>query len=126
MSGDRGPIEHELKTWRTAFQIMKANLKGFEYRKDDRDYREGDTLWLRETWDGGLGYTGDELRCVVTYCLRGPLFGVPDGYVIMSVAEVGHTAAGVLQDQLHAAQQRVRELEKVLAGSIALGHMNWS
>lgn len=98
----RGPIEHELKTWRGPFQAMKAGLKGFEYRKDDRDYREGDTLWLRETEDGGEIYTGDELRRSVTYCLRGPLFGVPAGYVIMSVPDPAPQSVGEVIERLKA------------------------
>jgi len=70
--------------------------KTHEFRKDDRGYRTGDLLVLRE-WDPaqsrlGTGdvphYTGRQVVCHVTYISHGPEFGIPEGYVIMSVMPV--------------------------------------
>lgn len=80
--GARSPIEHELKVWPEFFDDLENGRKTFELRKFDRDFREGDTLRLRE-YDpkkddtqppGGLhigrirdGYSGREVRRLVTY-----------------------------------------------------------
>lgn len=80
---------HELKTWPEPFAAVKSGAKPFEYRKNDRNYRVGDILWLREwspSWPPGEGsYTGDELRRVVTFILPQDLFGVPKGYCVMGI-----------------------------------------
>jgi len=90
-----GPIE--LKCWSISFQAIKNGTKRVEYRKDDRPYEVGRTLWQRE-WNpshdeendclvSGGGYTGDELYQDVTFIIRGGVFGIPEGYCIMSVSE---------------------------------------
>ena len=77
-------MEHELKTYPEPFAVSSAGVKRFEYRKNDRDYEVGDTLYLRE-WDPMTGeFTGCWLRELVTYVLRGPDFGVPEGFAILS------------------------------------------
>ena len=103
--------EHKLKTWPTAFDAMVDGRKRFEWRKDDRGFEVGDILVL-EKWDPGattysvapgLPSTFREnsdrgayvridgvvptIRVRVTYILRG-LFGVPDGYCVMSIEPV--------------------------------------
>jgi hypothetical protein len=64
--------------------------------KDDRDYQVGDILCLRQTtyteeeMASGLPlqYTGLSILVVVKDILRGPIYGLEDGYVIMSVCEI--------------------------------------
>lgn len=107
--------EHVLKTWPGPFAAVRDGLKTFEWRRDDRGYEVGDVLRLRE-WDpccsvcgqecssermshfalpsvatcnggrGARGYTGEEIVARVMYVLRGPAFGVPDGFAVMSIA----------------------------------------
>lgn len=77
--------EHDLKTWPVYFRLVKSGAKRFEVRRDDRDFRAGDTLRLRE-WDPAAGaYTGDVVRVRVTYVLGGGQFGVEPGNVVMSI-----------------------------------------
>ena len=97
---------HELKTWPVYFCAIKAGVKTFDVRFDDRGYQAGDVLHLRE-WDPRLaagtipdvpessrdGYTGDDLVAVVTYLL--PVAEVPrfrgltaDPWVVMGVKVV--------------------------------------
>lgn len=79
---------HNLKTWSMTFQAVWDDRKTFEWRFNDRDYRTGDTLKLLE-YDPKLEkYTGREIEAKITYCLYGKEnspFGVPKGYVIMSI-----------------------------------------
>lgn len=78
--------EHELKTWPQQFLALRAGVKRFELRQDDRGFEVGDLLHLREYDPVMQSYTGHELRARVTYLLRGPAFGgLAEGYVVMSV-----------------------------------------
>jgi len=86
---------HELKTDPAVFQDVRDGRKTFEIRFDDRDYNVGDELLLKETTATGsairmglapLQYTGREERRTVSHLLRGPLYGIADGWVILSFA----------------------------------------
>ena len=78
-------MTHELKTWTEYFWDVKKGLKTFEYRWNDRDFKIGDTLLLRE-FDPYTGlYSGRVLSVLVTYLLKGPSFNIPEGYCIMSI-----------------------------------------
>lgn len=41
-------VTHELKTWPKYFNDVWYGRKKFELRKNDRDFKVGDELWLRE------------------------------------------------------------------------------
>jgi hypothetical protein len=85
---------HELKTWSEQFKKVLSGEKTFELRKNDRDFKTGDTLILIEGDLGGYGMTdhdlsyfptGRELKCSVTHVLYGGRFGLPDDHCIMSI-----------------------------------------
>jgi hypothetical protein len=81
------PTLHELKCWPDGFAALRDGRKRADFRRDDRGFQVGDHLWQRE-WDPGSGdYTGDELLFLVTDIQRGPDWGIPVGYVMMSLAE---------------------------------------
>lgn len=69
---------HELKCWPEYFGAILSGSKTFDIRKgNDRDYKVGDELKLRE-WDPKLSeYTGAFLIRYVTYVMHGPPF-LPD------------------------------------------------
>ena len=77
---------HELKCWPEPFNAAAGGRKTFEFRRNDRGFAEGDTLVLRE-WDpsGDGRYTGRSFRVRVGYVLRGPAFGVPENWAVMSL-----------------------------------------
>lgn len=93
--------EHDLKCSPEPFAALITGAKTHEFRRDDRGFQVGDVLRLREwdptprPWRGDIeddrarGYTGRELRRRVTYISRGPDWGIPPGYVVMSLAELG-------------------------------------
>jgi hypothetical protein len=76
----RGPKAHSLKTLRPFFEAIKLREKTFEIRKNDRDYRVGDTLILCE-WTGEA-YTGRMLDTEVTYITD---YDQQPGYVVMGL-----------------------------------------
>jgi len=102
---------HELKTDSAVFQAVHEGKKTFEIRKNDRNFKVGDELWLKETVYTGeemkpvyepnsefpfdaspptpgkpLEYTGRIIAVTVTHILSGPIYGLVDGWCIMSTA----------------------------------------
>ena len=86
----RAPVTHELKTWQSYFHAVLDGTKKFEIRRDDRDFRVGDTIRLRETEYGSGNYTGREVRRVITYILRHEEdLGLIGGFAILSLRDDG-------------------------------------
>jgi len=87
---------HELKTDQDVFQAVIEGLKRYEIRRDDRGFSVGDELLLRETEYTGvemqqgkpLLFTGREELVQVIHILKGPVYGLIEGWVIMSIVEV--------------------------------------
>lgn len=78
-------MEHDIKCWPEFYEDVESGAKPFELRKNDRDYRVGDTLLIRE-WLKNLGnYTGRKCRREVTYLISGPAFGLAADYVCMGL-----------------------------------------
>lgn len=77
---------HELKCWPEYYDPIDAGIKTLELRLDDRGYRTGDTLLLREWEPLTHAYTGRECCRVVTHIVRG-YDGLRPGYVAMSIAQ---------------------------------------
>ena len=83
---------HELKTDPKVFAESWNDKKRFEIRRDDRDFKVGDTLTLRETKYTGeemkngkpLFYTGFTLNVKVTYKLPAGSYGLNDDWTVLS------------------------------------------
>ncbi len=77
-------MEHELKILPKYFQEVIDGNKPFELRKDDRDYKKGDTLKLNEWKDGE--YTGSYATRLITYVLRDcEEYGLKKGFCIIGL-----------------------------------------
>lgn len=86
---------HELKAWPEAFDAVWAGDKPFEFRKADRNFQPGDWVRLRR-WDPTTEqYTGPEITADVGFVLRGPAFGVPEGYCVFGLLDVTNWPKGV-------------------------------
>ena len=72
---------HELKTVPEPFEWVWNGRKTFEIRQDDRDFRVGDMLTLKE-WCEVNGYSGRVVSVHVTYIAR-DAWGLPPGLVVM-------------------------------------------
>jgi hypothetical protein len=99
--------KHELKTWPKYFKAVQKGEKTFELRKNDRDFKKGDILILREFVPckicGGCGraifdvpdfdnccekphgkYTGKVIGVEITYIMDDG-FGLRKEYVAMAI-----------------------------------------
>lgn len=83
----------------TLFDDVKTGRKTFELRKNDRGYKEGDTIVLHEYKDGTT--TGRTITKKIVYMLE-DFTGLEDGYCILGLGEVEETlqeaATGAGQD----------------------------
>ena len=87
---------HELKSWPDYFEPIFNGNKTFDIRKNDRAFKVGDYVLLREWNDQTSGYTGREIRKRISYILHGvgpgailPMIGLLRGYVILSLQSAG-------------------------------------
>lgn len=82
---------HYLKILPEYFERVLDKSKTFEIRKNDRDYKVGDTLILQEYVPNSTdkthanGYTGREIEKMITYILNGGSYGLEEGYVVLSI-----------------------------------------
>ncbi|EOD3494627.1 DUF3850 domain-containing protein, partial [Cronobacter malonaticus] len=83
MSEIREPVTHNLKIWSEHYSAVCAGVKRAELRKNDRDYRAGDTLDLCE-WDkDDESFTGEFISVTVTHVAD--VGEWMPGYVLLSI-----------------------------------------
>ncbi len=79
----REPITHELKIFPEFFSAVCTGVKRAELRKNDRDYRLGDTLHLLETPRGSCHSTGEFINATITHIAD--VGEWMPGYVLLSI-----------------------------------------
>lgn len=79
----REPITHELKIYPEFFSAVCTGVKRAELRKNDRDYRVGDTLHLLETPRGSCHRTGEFINATITHIAD--VGEWMPGYVLLSI-----------------------------------------
>jgi hypothetical protein len=84
-------MTHELKTWPDYYAHLVDGSKTFEYRRDDRGFKVGDVLHLREWEPTCERYTGRQMWCAVSYILN-----VSPEFVVMALGTP--PATGEAQD----------------------------
>lgn len=82
------PITHELKIHPEPFQAVSKGLKTWEYRFNNRNFRQGDKLKLNEFDPEKMAYTGSFIEVRVMYLLEGGQYDIPENYVIMSIKKI--------------------------------------
>lgn len=76
---------HELKTLPQYFNDVESYVKKFEIRKNDRDFKLGDFLELKEWDDKAEQYTGRKISRCISYILKGGKLGLKRGYCILGL-----------------------------------------
>lgn len=129
--------QHELKTDPEVFAAVLDGSKTNEIRFNDRDFKIGDRLLLRETRYSGqdmrgpeprpLEYTGRETTRVVSHVLAG--YGLQPGWVILSFARTASVSANVAQGAQHpddvAVDRFAAAMKEKLAAARAKGRSGW-
>lgn len=99
LPSQQGKKVHDVKLGATFFEYVKTGRKTFELRKNDRGYKEGDTIVLHEYKDGAT--TGRTITKKIVYVLE-DFTGLEDGYCILGLGAVEEAlqeaAAGAGQD----------------------------
>lgn len=81
--GKRGVITHEVKAWPEFFQPVWDQVKLFEIRKNDRDYRVGDLLIIDEWSPITRVFTGRRIEAIILYVTN---FEQKPGFVVMGMS----------------------------------------
>ncbi len=80
---------HRLKTRPEYYDDVLSGAKTFELRRDDRDFKVGDTVILEQFFPENhryAGYTGAEILKKIVYILRNvPEFGLMPGFAILGL-----------------------------------------
>lgn len=85
---------HELKSWPNFFEEIAAGRKVHELRINDRNYKVGDILCLKEYDDKSKVYSGKKINVEVTYITSedNPCVFMKDalkpGYCILSIRKI--------------------------------------
>lgn len=86
---------HYLKVYPRYFQMMKAGLKPWEIRINDRGYQVNEVVILKEWHEKEERYSGSEaIRVITNIIYKAP--GLKKGYVWQGVMNTNMTSKGVL------------------------------
>lgn len=77
--------KHILKTWTEYFNKIEDGTKTFELRKDDRNFKVGDILVLKDYDRFRETFTGRTEFRIVTYKLDGGAFGLEKGFCVLGL-----------------------------------------
>ena len=86
---------HEVKSWPEFFEPVFNGVKTFELRENDRRYKPGDLLVLKEWNPTTEEYTGRQCRKRISYVFEGagtvgviaPLRGISHGFAILQLMD---------------------------------------
>lgn len=87
--------KHHVKSWLHFFKAINDGVKTHDLRKNDRNYKIGDTLILEEYDNINGRYTGRTLEREITYITSEEVpcafssAALEKGYCILSLAQVG-------------------------------------
>lgn len=110
---------HDVKLGTTFFDDVKTGRKTFELRKNDRGYKEGDTIVLHEYKDGTT--TGRTITKKIVYMLE-DFTGLEDGYCILGLGEAADILDEIaeLDDKEGMTREERKEKEEELSARFLL------
>ena len=93
---------HKLKLSADYYDDSASGVKTFEIRKNDRNFKVGDILELREwVWsalEGKGAYTGNVHWKIITYILEDEAF-LKEGYVCIAVSPIAEQEGNHERDE---------------------------
>lgn len=112
-------MQYELKILPKYFKAVKEGTKTFEIRKNDRGFKVGDTLLLKEyeqdytIGNSFQGYTGQEITKEITYILEGGQYGLEEGYCIASLKSNGIILRNIDLTGIDVNEQHLKTIEEM-------------
>ena len=101
---------HALKTAHDMWDAVARGAKTAEFRKDDRGFEVGDTLILvRLRTPSRYVIThgpAPKIERTITHIVRGPDYGIPEGYAMLSLATPSESAGSIAPSDDDAAGRR--------------------
>ena len=91
---------HDIKLHHSVWSDVVGGKKPWEFRKNDRDYRVGDYLYLRWYDDESDSFRNGFIARV-TYIIHGPSFGVPDGFCVMTIVPATYHQKSYVIGRMH-------------------------
>lgn len=80
---------HHLKIINPYFKDVWEGRKGFEVRINDRDYKVGDEVYLKQYNPDTDSYTGNEVLVIISYVLK-DYHAIKEGYVVFGFDPIEH------------------------------------
>ena len=110
--------EHILKTLSEYFRAVESKEKTYELRWNDRNFQVGDRLILSEI-DQDNKETGRNLSAIITHILSGPIYGLAEGWAILSIR------LGKRQGKANIGNRPESEMEAIAYGiSLAMAELS--
>lgn len=78
-------MHHSIKILPDFFEAVWLGIKTFEVREDDRGYKAGDILILKEFIPAEDRFTGRSVPVFVSYVMSGGNFGIDSRFCVMSI-----------------------------------------
>lgn len=79
-------MTHEIKILPQYFEDVITGKKGFEVRKNDRNYKVNDIVILKEYYRGK--FTGREETRKITYMLTDKIAGIETGFCVFGISQL--------------------------------------
>lgn len=77
---------HQLKTHPEPFQGLLERRKPYEVRKNDRHFRVGDRLILREWFPASESYSGRTVGATISYITAAGTWGLPADVCVLGLS----------------------------------------
>lgn len=114
-------MEHKLKILPQYFQAVQEGTKTFEIRENDRGFKVGDTIILKEygevlnRFNSNIekGYTGQEITKEITYILEGEQYGLVEGYCILGLKQEGIILRNIDLTGISKEEQNIKDIEEI-------------
>ena len=109
--------QHEIKIVASYYEDVVSGKKGFELRKNDSGYKQGDSLKMLEFKDGK--HTGRTIDADIIYMLE-DYTGLTEGYCILGIRVTDYTGK-VSETDTESMNRRQRKKKKAQVFTIILG-----
>jgi hypothetical protein len=90
------PKVHEVKVSSVFFRDVSDDVKSFEARFDDRDYKVGDVMILEEY--SNCKYTGRETHKVITYKLDVGQYGIEKDWCVLGLRSMNDKDYKIMEE----------------------------